>query len=442
MKAAVISVSRAGIRQAEKLAGLFEGADIYVPPRLLSEPGRAAGEVAEPDAEPGDAFKKGCEEDCHQGPAQSGLTTASQEGNYHGKKPLPGENRGEDKFRRARGVALRPLERGLYSGVAEIFRSYPALIFISAAAVAVRAIAPCLEGKDRDPAVVVVDEGGRFAISLLSGHLGGGNELTEKIAALLGAQAVITTATDARGLPAFDDLARKWGWAIENLSDLKHISAALLEGREVILYSRQAPGDAVQGERSPVGSLEEILAGEPAGNIWITEKPEELSRARHGAVIIDNRLEKWPVPGGVPRIILRPKNVAVGVGCRKGVPAEEIIRAVEHAFREAGLSLESLNCLASGEFKAAEEGLIEAARSLGVPLKIFRQKEIAAALKEEALEGTRRSSFVEEQVGVGAVAEPCAVLASGRRQTALPSKRGNGIIVALAEGPVFAAGNT
>jgi len=376
MKAAVIAVSRAGIRQAEKLAGLFEAADIYVPPRLVQD------------------------------------------------------------------AALRPLEKGFYPGVAEIFRSYPALIFISASAVAVRAIAPCLEGKDRDPAVVVVDEGGRFAISLLSGHLGGGNELTEKIAALLGAQAVITTATDTRGLPAFDDLARQWGWAIENLPDLKHISAALLEGREIILYSRQAPGDAGQGEGVPVGSLENILAGKPAGNIWITEKPEELSRARHGAVIIDNRLEKWPVPEGVPRIILRPKNVAAGVGCRKGVPAEEIIRAVEQAFREAGLSLESLGCLASGEFKAGEEGLIEAARSLGVPLKIFGREEIAAALEEEALEGTRRSGFVEEQVGVGAVAEPCAVLASGRGRTVLPSRRGNGITVSLTEGPVFNAGNT
>lgn len=307
-----------------------------------------------------------------------------------------------------------PLEGGFSKAVGEIFENYAALIFISAAAVAVRGIAPYLAGKDEDPAVVVVDEGGRFAISLLSGHLGGANELTGKVARVLGALEVITTATDGRGLPAFDDLARRWGWKLENLPQLKRISAALLEGREIVLYSEKEFSLPLEG------------------NIKVTEKLEDLEKAQHGAVVVTSRLQNLPLPEGVPHIVMRPGNIAAGVGCRRGVAAEDIVRAVKEAFSKAGLSDAGLCCLASGEFKADEEGLIAAAKSLGVPLKIYTREEIKPVIGASAT-----SKFVENEVGVGAVAEPCAVLGSGYGKIVLPVQKGGGITVALAEGDLF-----
>jgi cobalt-precorrin 5A hydrolase len=343
---AIIAVSRDGLKIGKRLLDLYPQASIYAPPRLLD------------------------------GAEQLAL-------------PLP------EKFS---------------SAIATIFNQYQLLIFISATAVAVRAIAPCLQGKDKDPAVVVIDDQSRFVISLLSGHLGGANEFTDEIAGHLGSQAVITTATDGRGITAFDSLARKQGWHIENLPALKQISAALLEGREIVLYSRQHFAPVLEGY------------------IYVTESIEDLTRAEHGVVIFDNRLALPPVPKGVPVITLRPRNVAAGIGCRRGIPAEAIISAVEEAFAAAGIALQSLSCLASGEFKADEAGLIDAARHFAVPLKIFSREEIIPAVGDSST-----SAFVEEQVGVGAVAEPCARLGSQGGRIIFPLKRNNGTTIALAE---------
>jgi len=350
VRTAVIAVSRRGIKIAALLKELYPEAHIYVPPRFLSD---------------------------------------EEEPNTH--LPLRGSFR----------EALGPL-----------FANYRLLIFISAAAVAVRAIAPYLQGKDKDPAVVNVDEQARFVISLLSGHLGGANAETEKIARQLNAQPVITTATDGRGITAFDDLTRHLGWQIENLGEQKKISAALLEEREVTLYSERPFQHSLQGRIKVVDSL------------------DSLKHSAAGAVTISSRLNPLtePVPRGLPCLMIRPLSIAAGVGCRRGMPAETIIAIIKEGFRDVGRSLSSLACLATGEFKAEEEGLLQAAVHFKVPLKIFTRQEIKGALEESTI-----SDFVKEQVGVGAVAEPCARLASGSGEIILPTRRGKGVTLALAE---------
>jgi cobalt-precorrin 5A hydrolase len=445
MKTAIIAVSRDGLKMGKRLLDLYPQASIYVPPRLLadavnyvqaqknrilsdgelsllsstSESEQQSNRYTIEQSE--QQFPFSSEEKVQESPLHP------EEEAHENSLPLSGKAEGDSLSLegRAQEISL-PLEGGgagwgctLHSlsgsfkiAIAGLFNQYQLLIFISATAVAVRAIAPCLQGKDKDPAVVVIDDQGRFVISLLSGHLGGANEAAEKIAHFLDACPVVTTATDGRGITAFDDLARKLGWHIENLPDLKKISAALLEDREIMLYSRQQFAPALEG------------------NIYVTESSEDLARAEHGVVIVDNRLALSSVPKGVPVITLRPRNVAAGVGCRRGIPAEAIIRAIENAFAKAGLSLTSLSCLASGEFKADESGLIDAARHFAVPLKIFTREELIAAIGDSAT-----STFVEEQVGVGAVAEPCARLGSGGGPLLLEIQRGAGITVALAESP-------
>jgi cobalt-precorrin 5A hydrolase len=367
VKTAIIAVSKRGIEQAGRLKELYPQAQIYVPARFINPlplEGGGSGCGCCPELAPSDAT------------APQGLT---------------------------------PLSGSFSEAVAGLFENYRLLIFITATAVAVRAIAPCLKSKAKDPAVVVIDEQAKFAISLLSGHLGGANEETEKIARCLGAQPVITTATDNQGITAFDDLARKLGWQIENLPDLKKISAALLEEREIFFYSDYPFTYPLQG------------------NIRIAESPEQLNNAVNGYVLVSSRELPLEFLPAYPHIILRPPVIAAGMGCRRGIPAEAIIGAVESAFSEAGLSIASLACLASGEFKADEEGLIEAAKHFGVELKIFTREEIAANLGDSQL-----SNFVQDQVGVGAVAEPCARLGASCGELLLPTIRNNGITIALA----------
>ena len=391
MRVAVIVVSKRGLDLAGELLKLYPGADIYVPQRFL------------------------------RGDADSGEKCAGSEfkDSQAAGDQFPGRTNNVDQFdgdigKAGNSLKLLPLEGGFTGALGRIFQQYEALIFISAVAVAVRGIAPSLRGKAEDPAVIVVDEGGRYVISLLSGHLGGANQLAGDIAGHLGAEPVVTTATDRQGLSAFDDLARKYDWQIENLPDMKKVSAALLEGREIYLYSSRP--------------LDPLFKQEMKGNICFTEEAEGLARAEGGAVLVTNSLKLPELPPGLPYITLRPRNAAAGVGCRSGVPAEDIIAAVKAAFNQAGLSLAGLSCLATGEFKADEAGLIEAAKQLGVLLKIFNREEITSALKDSAT-----SEFVEEQVGVGAVAEPSARLGSGGGEIVLPVQRGSGITVSLAE---------
>jgi len=408
VRIAFIAVSKRGLGLSRKLLQLFPGADIYVPPRFLRDGTVFGSKHEETKSFPVDVNESDRNSESRNKSSNHDIEQAAGSADSN-----QAENRTSTRLDK-----VFPLEGDFTGAAGSLFQQYNALVFISAVAVAVRGIAPSLRGKTVDPAVVVVDEGGRYAISLLSGHLGGANQLAVEIAGHLGAEPVVTTATDGQGLPAFDDLARKYGWQIENLSDLKKLSAALLEGQEIVLYSSRP--------------LDPVFKQKLGGEICFTEQTEDMSRGRNGAVLVTNMLKLPSLPQGLPYIVLRPRAIAAGIGCRRGVPAENIITAVKKAFDQAGLSIAGLACLATGEFKADEAGLIEAAGQLGVPLKIFKRTDIVSHLGNIVT-----SDFVEEQVGVGAVAEPCARLGSGGGEIVLPVQRGDGITVSLAEEAYF-----
>jgi len=422
VKMAIIAVSREGLNVAKRLLDLYPQAAIYTPPRLLAFEGKEQEnsllhEGTDPDClfYPDSKYNMNSFHIEDEIPENSLPLVGREHENsspfemkeHENSLPLEGGGAGW-------GCALHPLSGNFTTAIAGLFNDYQLLVFISAAAVAVRVIAPCLQGKDKDPAVVVIDDQSRFAISLLSGHLGGANEVAEKIAHFLGACPVVTTATDNHDVTAFDNLARILGWKLENLPDLKKISAALLEEREIYLYS----------ERPFHYPL--------SGTIRIVSNPAKLQSAVNGYVLISSRLDPLPGQPPFPHIILRPPSIAAGVGCRRGISAAAIIRVVEGAFAKAGLSISSLSCLATGEFKAQEAGLIRAATHFKVPLRIFTGTEI-----EQQIGNSTTSEFVKKQVGVGAVAEPCARLGSGGGELLLEVQRGEGITVALAESPSY-----
>ena len=263
------------------------------------------------------------------------------------------------------------------------------LVCVMAAGIVVRGIAPFLQGKDTDPAVVVVDEAGRFAVSLLSGHLGGANDLAREVAQVLGGTPVITTATDVQGLPALDLLAAQHGLLIENLPEVRILSMALLEGRPLRLVD-------------PEGFLTGALSEYPA--LFSPEPDLDRALAAPGpTVYVGFRERPWPPEW----LRLRPRNLVAGMGCHKGTPAAELLDFLQRTFRQEGLSLLSLKALATIAAKKEEPGLRMAARSLGVELLWFTVAEL------KAIPVPNPSPRVARHLGVLSVSEAAALKAGG-----------------------------
>lgn len=291
----------------------------------------------------------------------------------------------------------RPLS--LDAWTAQSFETAEGLIYVGAAGIAVRAIAPYVRSKTQDPAVVVVDETGRFSISLLSGHLGGANELACRAAELCGAVPVITTATDRNGVFAVDSWARMQGCVIENPRRIQEISARLLAGGTVRISS-QWP---IAGEL-PKGVL---LTGEQDCDVLLT-----LSRK----------------PWDGLRII--PKIAVLGIGCKKNASQGAIEAAFRTACEKAGIDDENaVKMVCSIDRKAQEPGLLDFCRSHGFPFHTYTAEQL------QGVEGSFTSSaFVREITGVDNVCERSAVLGSGGKLY-LKKQTGDGVTMAVALEP-------
>ena len=252
--------------------------------------------------------------------------------------------------------------------VAEIFNKFDALIFICAAGIAVRIIAPHIVSKLSDPAVIVIDERGRNVISLLSGHVGGGNELTLKIATAINANPVITTATDVENKFAADSFAAKLGLVPTPKSAIKAINSAVLRDEPIYLT---------------------------AGNVTLNLVPQKL---------------------------------IAGIGCKRGTSAEKIFHAVSQACEMINQPVERIKLLASVDIKSDEGGLLEFAKSLGVEIKFFGVEELSKKITEYKLS---ESKFVKEILGIGNVCEAAALCCAESARFALPKKSFDGVTVAL-----------
>lgn len=292
------------------------------------------------------------------------------------------------------------------------FKTYDRLLFIMATGIVVRMIAPYIKHKSEDPAVVVMDEQGQFAISLLSGHLGGANEWTAEIAEVVGATPVITTATDVNGIPAPDVLARKLQCKVEDFTTLKEVNAALVAGETVpyyiddtlyFLHHYEAVATA-QGI-----TLRRFNPHTVTGKALVQEGGETAPRV----VITDLVL-----PTGSRTLVLRPPTMVVGIGCRRDTPKELILQAVSESLAYIERSPKSVASAASVIVKADEAGLLAAVEELQWPIHFFTQEEMAPFIEQSQLE---ESKFVKETIGVGNVCETTALL-QAKSQTLLQTK--------------------
>lgn len=316
--------------------------------------------------------------------------------------------------------------RGLSGGLArwteEAFASGGALVFVCAAGIAVRAIAPHIRSKTTDPAVVVADEMGLHAISLLSGHMGGANGLTRRIAEVTGARPVITTATDINGRFAVDQWAKEQKLVIADMEAAKAVSAALLRGEGVSFYSEfPVEGRLPEGLERWMGETKSESETETGA---VADGAETETGAETGAetepgngICIAISLRR---PGNLPfqKVLwLIPQALILGIGCRRGTTAEQIQAAALRAAADGGIWLPSVKKIVSIDLKKDETGLIDFAARLGVPFEVYSAAELAAVNLPEGFTG---SSFVRSVTGVDNVCERAAVLGVLREGTELP----------------------
>jgi cobalt-precorrin 5A hydrolase len=281
-------------------------------------------------------------------------------------------------------------------------------VFVMAIGAVVRMIAPLLQGKRKDPAVVCVDEAGRFAVSVLSGHAGGGNALAEEVAAVLGAQAVVTTASDVLGTLSVDLLGRDLGWTIDGPPLLAtRASAAVVNGAPVLLVQECGERDFwPEGRPWPANVTRAEALGSP-----------DPSRFE-ALLIVTDRLPEDVERGWFERAVLyRPRSLALGLGCDRGAPADLVARGVETLLARHRLALASVRDVATIDLKADEPALRAFAERLGRPLRLFGARELDAAAGVENF-----SETVRRHVGTRAVAEPAALLAAGASRLLVPKQ--------------------
>jgi cobalt-precorrin 5A hydrolase len=323
-------------------------------------------------------------------------------------------------------VCLRQKE-SLAAWSAQAFAEGAPLLFLGAAGIAVRAIAGQLAGKVVDSPVLVIDEVGQFVIPILSGHLGGANELATQLAEGLGAQAVLTTATDVNHVWAVDVFARKHGLRVWNTDGIALVSAKLLagarvtmaiEGVEEIDGMSNLPDEITllpwsefcRNARQTEQTCDEAIASEQSEqtcDIVITSKEEMLGRATLG---------------------LKPKQYILGIGCRKGKTYIEIQQKVNRLETEGILKIEELAGVASIDLKQEEPGICEFAERNRLPFYVFTKAELLAVPGEY-----QGSAFVEQTIGVDNVCERAAVAASGGGTLVVSKRAQDGITIAVAQ---------
>ncbi len=321
-------------------------------------------------------------------------------------------------------LPLRPVLR-------QVWADSDGIVLFLPVGAAVRLAAPLLRDKHNDPALVCVDDAGRFAVSVLSGHLGGADKLAEAVAKAIGAQPVITSASHVTETLAVDLLGREFGWKVEaSPNAVTRASAAVVNRDPVGIYQEAGetdwwpPGCSLPDNITIHPSLESLAQCGCAAALIISDKMDPLRSQNEGVKA---------ALSGVHTVLYRPRSLVAGIGCRRGVPVEELEQLLVDAFRANNLSPDSLDVLATATIKQDEAGLIALAEKYRAYLVCYGADELNAVFPEglaepaavasagpgcapdarDPISGLHPSANARRLVGVWGVAEPAALLASG-----------------------------
>ncbi len=251
-----------------------------------------------------------------------------------------------------------------------------ALVFISASGIAVRYIAPYVKDKAKDPAVIVIDEGGTYAISLLSGHLGGANELARDLARLVGAEPVITTASEVKGLESIDSYAQRMNLVIEDLSSLAKVMGPLVDGAPLFIYGQS---------HYPYDNLTNLEGAQ----VVLVQSDELVSFDK-------------------PTAVLRPRSLVLGLGAKKGVTCQAVGRAISGALKELGLAEGSVYRVNSIDLKKEEQGILDFCQEKGLEFFTYSAQEL-----DQVKGDFEESDFVRSVTGLGSVSSRAALAEGG-----------------------------
>ncbi|WP_458405750.1 cobalt-precorrin 5A hydrolase [Methanobrevibacter sp.] len=289
-----------------------------------------------------------------------------------------------------------------------LFNEYDAIIAIMASGILIRSIASLIESKATDPAVLNIDDNGNFVISTLSGHLGGANKLTNKIAKLISATPVITTSTDVNNKLGIDVIAKDLFLSVNDTKEILFFNKAILEGRELSLTVNSNKNFNYLFDYLTKNTLEIDVSIKFSSKI----KTDEIH------VTLDDHI-----------LILKERKIVAGIGCRRGKECEKIYHGLKKSIDELNIDISRINMLTSAEIKKDEQGILELSEKLNIPvefvtldkLKLFQSNDIT------------KSEFVKSKFGIWGVCEPSALIMAGFESKLIYKKTSyDGVTISIA----------
>lgn len=286
------------------------------------------------------------------------------------------------------------------------FYEYDAIIAVMACGILIRSIAPYIESKTSDPAVLNIDDNGNFVISTLSGHLGGANSLTNKIAALIGATPVITTSSDINNRLGIDVLARDLYMSIDRPKEILFFNKAIIEGHEITLTSKSKKEYLIEYLKNNTLEIDVCFN-------YSEDLDEDEIR-----VSLDNH-----------ELTLKERKMVVGIGCRRGKECEKIYEGLKKSFSDLNIDKSRVNQFASAEIKKDEKGILELSEKLNVPVNFVELEK----LKLFDSNDVQKSEFVKSKFGIYGVCEPSALIMAGFDSKLIYKKTSfDGVTIAVA----------
>lgn len=297
-----------------------------------------------------------------------------------------------------------------------LFQKYDGLIIIISLGAVVRMIAPLLKDKKVDPGIVVIDDKGENVISVLSGHLGGANELTHEVAQALGANPIITTASDVQKTIPVDLFGKRFGWTWESDENLTPVSASVVNEEQVAVVQESGEKNwwtydlPLPDYIKVYGDIQEALEAKPSAALVVTHRilsSEENEILKNG-------------------VLYRPKVIILGIGCNRGTSAEEIEQVIKDTLQELNISIHSVKGIATIELKKDEVGLLAVVKKYGWGFNYYS----ASELNEAKIDTPSETVF--KYTGAYGVSEPAARLMSGSDELILGKKKSGNVTISVA----------
>ena len=299
---------------------------------------------------------------------------------------------------------------------AQAFERKEPILFIGACGIAVRSIAPYVKDKKTDPPVIVMDEKGKYVIPILSSHLGGGEKLAELLSEILGGQLINTTASDVNQRFAVDTFAKTNGLKISDMKKAKDVAAAIVDGKKCIISISRRDFE-VEGALPDEVTVQWVENSVPQGEDSGIQYVKVMISNRTDELVCTDMIEEAALQsktadmtGKIP-LQLIPKNVILGVGCKKGKNVQELMAFILCVLDQLKLVPDAVKCMASIDLKKDEQGLLQAAEILNVPFLTFSSEKLEKQQLPEETECFSESEFVKEVTGVSNVCERAAVAA-------------------------------